>query len=141
MTIITTEQDTQDFPPIVEIKEYNAMIDGENLLHQPTQNDLRTYDNNRKIVSGQGDNYTTGSLIDYPYFKEHYNLIVMNSSKQQTQDADPNKIPQIHFTGKLYGDGNSVFFIIEEKRETILDFLTKNCWSIVILFCFHIMSV
>ena len=40
------------------------MIDGANLLHQPTQNDLRTYDNNRKIASGQGDNYTTGCLID-----------------------------------------------------------------------------
>ena len=117
------------------------MIDGANLLHQPTQNDLRTYDNNRKIASGQGDNYTTGCLIDQPYFKEHYNLIVINSSKQQTQDADPKKIPQIDFTGKLYGDGNSVFFIIEEKRETILDFLTKNCGSIVILFCFHIISV
>ena len=71
------------------------MIDGENLLHQPTQNDLRTYDNNRKIASGQGDNYTTGCLIDYPYFKEHYNLIVINLSKQQTQDADPKKYSKL----------------------------------------------
>ena len=47
------------------------MIDGHNVFDQPVKNDLRTYDNIRKIVTGQGDDYPTNSLLDYPYFKEY----------------------------------------------------------------------
>ena len=45
------------------------------------KNDLETYDN-RKIATGQGDDYTTGCLLDYPYFKQHYKLIAIDLSKQ-----------------------------------------------------------
>ena len=44
------------------------MIVGKNLFNQPTKNDLRTYDNIRKTVTGQCDDYTTGFFIDYIYF-------------------------------------------------------------------------
>ena len=47
------------------------MIDGQNLFDQPVKNDIRTYDNIRKIASGQGYDYTTNSLLDYPHFKEY----------------------------------------------------------------------
>ena len=49
---------------------------------------MGTYSNNKKIATGQGDNYTTGCLLDYPCFKEHYKLIAIDLSKQQKLDAD-----------------------------------------------------
>ena len=59
------------------------MIDGRTFFDQPVKNDLSTYDNIQKIATGQGDDYTSGSLLDYPYFKEYYKLIVIDLSKQQ----------------------------------------------------------
>ena len=47
------------------------MIDGKNDFDQPINNDVKTYENIRKIATGQGDDYTTGCLLDYPYFKEN----------------------------------------------------------------------
>ena len=69
------------------------MIDEQkNFFEQPVKNDMRIYDNIRKIASGQGDDYTTGSLLDYPYFKERYELIAIYSNKQQALDAGPKVI-------------------------------------------------
>ena len=59
------------------------MIDGRTFFDQPVKNDLSTYDNIQKIATGQGDDYTSDSLLDYPYFKEYYKLIVIDLSKQQ----------------------------------------------------------
>ena len=64
------------------------MIDGRNYLDQRVKNDLKTYDNIRKSSIGQGDGYTTGCLLDYPYSKKYYKLIVIDLSKQQKLDAD-----------------------------------------------------
>ena len=50
----------------MEIKDYNVVIDGRNLFDQLIKNDLKTYDNIRKIATGEGDDYTTGCLLDYP---------------------------------------------------------------------------
>ena len=87
------------------------------------KNDWKTYVNIRKITTGQGEEYTTGWLLDYPYFKEHYRLIAIDLSKQETIDVDPKAIQQIDFTGNLERDGNTqMFFIIEEAKETVLDF-------------------
>ena len=47
------------------------MIDGENFFYKLLKNNLRTYDNIRKITTGQIDDYTTGCLLDYPYFKNY----------------------------------------------------------------------
>ena len=63
------------------------MIDGRNFFDQPVKNDLRTYDNIRKIATGLGDDYTIGCLLDYPYFKKQYKLVVIDLSKQQKLDA------------------------------------------------------
>ena len=60
-----TEQDIQDILPKVEIKDHNVMID-QIFFDQPVKNDLRIYDNIRKITIGRGDNYTTSWLLDYP---------------------------------------------------------------------------
>ena len=53
--------------PTLEKKDYNVIIDGRNSFDQPIKNDLKTYENIRKISADQGDDYTTGCLLDYPY--------------------------------------------------------------------------
>ena len=82
-----------------------------------------TYENIRKLPTGQGDNYRTGCLLDYPYFNDSYKMIVVDLSKQQELDVDPRAIKQINFTANLDRAGNTrIFFILEEAEETILDF-------------------
>ena len=99
------------------------MTDGKNVFDQPINSMNKTYENNRKIATGQGDDYTTGCLIDYSYFKDHYKMITIDLSKQQALDVDPRAIQQINFTAILDRVGNTtMFFIIEEIKETVLDF-------------------
>ena len=99
------------------------MIDGRNFFDQPINSMTKTYENIRKIAIGQGDDYTTGCLLDYSYFKNHYKMIAIDLSKQQALDADPRAIQQINFTVNLDRAGNTtMFFIIEEAKETVLDF-------------------
>ena len=109
--------------PNVEIKDYNIMIYGENFFDQPIKNNKVTYENIRKFAAGQGDGYTTGWLLDYPYFMDTYEMIAVDLSKQQALDSDPRAIQQINFTANLDRVGNTRFyFILEEAKETILDF-------------------
>ena len=83
----------------------------------------KTYENIIKITTGQGDNYTTGCLLDYPYFKNLDKMIAIDLSKQQALDDDPRVIQQINFTANFDRAGNTtMFFIIEEAKETVLDF-------------------
>ena len=79
------------FPPKVEIKGYNVMIDEQNVFDQTLKTDLRTYDSIRKIKIGPVDDYATPCLLNYSYFKENYKLISIDLSKQQALDADPKK--------------------------------------------------
>ena len=103
------------------------MIEGRSFFDQPVKNDLRTYDNIRKIATGQDDDYTTGCLLDYTYFKKYYKLNAIDLSKQKELDVDPKVIQQINFTGNLERDGNTkMFCIIEEVKETILDFSKRT---------------
>ena len=98
------------------------MIDGRNLFDQPIKNDLKTYYNIRKIATSQSAYYTTGCLLDYPYFKNYYKLIAIALSKQQKIDADPKAIQQINFTRNLSREeGATMFFTIEERKERFLD--------------------
>ena len=91
------------------------MIDGQNLIDQPVKSNLRTYDYIRKVATGQGDDYTVGCLLYYPYFKEHYQLIAIDLSKQTTLDVDPKAILK-------KAEGATMFFIPREGKETELDF-------------------
>ena len=50
--------------PKVEIKDYNVMIDGKNVFDQPINSELKTYENIRRIATGQGDDYTAGCLLN-----------------------------------------------------------------------------
>ena len=99
------------------------MINGQNFFDQPVKNNKVRYENIRKIATGQGDHYTTGSLLDYPYFKDGYKMIDKQQCKQQALDADPRANQQINFTAKLDRTGNTrIYFILEEVKETILNF-------------------
>ena len=127
--VLAFEDDAQrttydaNYLPNVEIKDYNIMINGENFFDQPIKNNKVTYENIRKIAIGQGDDYTTGCLLDYSYFADTYKMIAVDLSKQQALDADPRAIQQINFTANLDRAGNTrVYFILEEAKETILDF-------------------
>ena len=104
----------------VEIKDYNVMIDGKNFFDQLVKTNNVTYENIRKIATGQGDDYTTGCLLDYIYFKNYCKMIAVDLSKQQVPDADPKAIQQINFTANLDRAGNTrIYFILEEAKETV----------------------
>ena len=98
------------------------MINRENVFDQPIKNNKVTYENIRKIATGQGDDYTTCCLLDYSYFAATCKMIAVDLSKQQPFDADPRAIQHINFTTNLDRVGNTrVYFILEEAKETILD--------------------
>ena len=62
-------------------------------------------------------------MLDYSYFADTYKIIEVDLSKQQALDADPRATQQINFTANLDRAGNTrVYFILEEGKETILDF-------------------
>ena len=91
------------------------MIYGENIL--------RTYRNIWKVATGQGDDCTTGCLLDYLHFEKYYKSIAIDLSKQENLEADQKTMQQVNFTSNLNRDGNiKMFFIIEETGKIILDF-------------------
>ena len=101
------------FVPRVDFTSYNVLIDGRNFYDQLINNSIRKYDEIRKIATGKGDNYATGCLLDYDYFKKNYQLIAADLSKQRELDADPRTIQQIEFIGMLKTRSN-VFTILEK---------------------------
>ena len=103
------------------------MIDIKNFFDQPINSSIKTYENIKKIATGHGDDYTTGCLLDYSYFKDRSEMIATNLSKQQALDGDQRAIQQINFTAKLDRAGNTtMFFIIKEAKETDLDFSQRT---------------
>ena len=98
------------------------LIDGRNFFNKPV-NDSIINENIRTIATGQGDNYATGCLLPYNYFKSYYEMIAIDLSKQQVLDADPKVKQQLNFTENLERAGKAtIFFIIEEVKQAIPDF-------------------
>ena len=86
---------------------------------------IKQYDEVRKVSVGYGDDYTTGCLLDYAYFKDNYRLIAVDLSKQKDLDVDPRAIQQIVFQGVVGGAvGKKIrlYPILEKSKETILEF-------------------
>ena len=93
------------------------MIDEKNCFDQPVKNDKITYENIRKVATGQGDDYTKGSFLDYTYFQNYYKMVAIDLSKHQALDT------QINFTANLDRENNTRFyFILEEAKETVFEF-------------------
>ena len=105
------------YVPNVEIKDFNILIDGKSFFDLSVKNEEETYET---IMDMSNNNdYTTGNLLDFAYFKENYRLIAIDLSKQ-TKLKDPQ---QISFIGKLLATGGAtMFFIIEKSEETTLNF-------------------
>ena len=109
------------FLPRLKIDNYNIEIDGRNFYDQAIHDSIKQHDKIRKISTGQGDDYTTGCLLDFAYFEKNYRLIAVDLSKQKALDADSRAIQQIIFTGKAT-DVTKDFYILEKSKETILQF-------------------
>ena len=128
--VLAFEKDAQriskkkkNYIPSVKIIDYNVMIDGKKVFDQPVKYDQVTYENIRNLATGQGDDYTTGCLLDYIYFKNYYKMIAIHLSKQQALDADPKAIQQIIFTASLdRANDTKFYFIFDESKEAVFEF-------------------
>ena len=109
------------FFPRVKIGNYNIEIDGRNFYDQPINDSIKQYEEFRKVSTGQGYDYTTGSLLDYAYFKDNFRIIAADLRKQKVLDADSRAIQQIIFTDQVEEEA-SVFYVLEKSKETILQF-------------------
>ena len=81
----------------IDLKEYNVIIDGRNFYDNPIESDIEKYRELKRVMIGKGEDYTTGSLLDYNYFDKHYKLVAVDLSKQKELDAVPRAIQQIEF--------------------------------------------
>ena len=79
---------------------------------------VKQYDEIKKTATGQGDDYTTGCLLDYQFFKDHYNLIAVDFSIQKELGADSRAIQQIEFYGML--KTNSQVCTVLEKSKILV---------------------
>ena len=105
--------------PNVMAKDYNVIINKLAFFDLPIKTEEEAYE---KIIDNSRNNeYTTGNLLDYDYFKEHYKLIAIDLSKQQVLQENEDLMQQINFIGRLEEAAN-VFIIIEKKENTILEF-------------------
>ena len=101
------------YVPKVQIKDFNVLIDGKRFSDLPIKNEEEAYE---KIIDMSNNDYTTGNLLDFAYYKENYKLIAIDLSKQ-IKIKDPQ---QINFISKIERQDNGVkmFFIIERSEET-----------------------
>ena len=105
--------------PRVMVKDYNVIIDKLAFFDLPITTEEEAYE---KIIDiSKNNEYTTGNLLDYDYFKKYYKLIAIDLSKQQVLQENEDLIQQINFIGRLEEAAN-VFIIIEKKERTILEF-------------------
>ena len=97
--------------PRIDLEKYNVIIDGRNFYDNPIESDIEKYRELKKVMIGKGEDYTTGSLLDFNYFDKHYKLVTVDLSKQKELDTDLRAIQQIEFK-----------YILEKSKETILEF-------------------
>ena len=109
------------FLPRLQIKNYNIKIDGRNFYDQSINDLIKQSDEVTKISTGQCDDYTTGCLLDFAYFKKKYKIIAVDLNKQKTLDRDLKSIQQITFTGKT-GNAIRIYYVLEQSKEKILEF-------------------
>ena len=107
--------------PRIDLKIYNVIIDGRNFYDNPIESDIEKYRELKKVMIGKGEDYTTGSLLDFNYFLKHYKLVTIDLSKQKELDADPRAIQQIEFKYML-GTDSTIYWVLEKSKETILEF-------------------
>ena len=111
--------------PRINSKKYNVIIDGRNFYDNPIDSDIEKYRQLIKVMIGKGEDYTTGSLLDYGYFKKNYKLVAVALSKQKELDADPRAIQQIEFKYMLETN-STIYWVLKKSKETILEFYKRT---------------
>ena len=107
--------------PRIDLNKYNVIIDRRNFYDNPIKSDIEKYRELKKVMIGKGEDYTTGSLLDYNYFKKHYKLVAVDLSKQKELDADLRAIQQIEFKYMLE-TSSTIYWVLEKSKETISEF-------------------
>ena len=107
--------------PRINLEKYIDIIDERNFYDNPIESDIEKYRELKKVMIGKGEDYTTGSLLDYDYFLKHYKLVAVDLSKQNELDADPRTIQEIEFKYMLQTD-SIIYWVLEKSKETILEF-------------------
>ena len=107
--------------PRIDLEKYKVIIDGRNFYDNPVESDIEKYTELKKVMIGKGEDYTTGSLLDFNYFDKHYKLVAVDLSKQKELNADPRAIQQIEFKYML-GTNSTISWVLEKSKETILEF-------------------
>ena len=110
------------FLPKGNIENYNVLIDVGSFYDQPINDLIKQYDEGREVSAGQCDNYTTGCLLDYAYFKDNCRLIAVDLSKQKAIDTDLRSIQPTVFQGVVGGDGNTriwLYTVLEKSKEAV----------------------
>ena len=121
-----------------------VITNGKNFYDQAIDSDIKGYNEIRKLTTGQGENYTTGCLLDYDYIKNHYWLIVVDLNRQNKLNADPITTQQIEFIGQLKtldanyhatdaGSDQSMFILIilEKLNKKKSKIFWRKCKSII----------
>ena len=117
---------SQFYLPNVMVKDFNVIIDKLAFFYLPIKTEEEAYE---KIIDiSRNNEYTTGNLLDYDYFKKHYKLIAIDLSKQQVLQENEDLIQQINFIGRL--ENAAVFIIIKKKENTILEF-SQNLANVI----------
>ena len=115
---------SQNISPRVKIENYNIEIDGRNFYDQPINESIKQYDEVRKASTGQGDDYTTGCLLDFTYFEKklHFNCRWFKQTKRFRCWFKSNS--KNYFTGKTKSTvANTrviIYYILEQSKEKIL---------------------
>ena len=107
--------------PRIDLRKYNVIIDGRNFYDNPIESDIEKYRELKKVMIGKEEDYNTGSLLDYNYFKKHYKLVAVDLYKQRELDADPRAIQQVELKYMLETN-STIYCVFEKSKETILDF-------------------
>ena len=110
------------YVPKVRVNDFNVLIDGKSFFDLPVKNEEEAYE--KIIEMSRNNDYTTGNLLDFAYFKENYRIIAIDLSRH-TKLKDPQ---QINFIRKLENQvhGATIFFIIEKSEETTFEFLQNS---------------
>ena len=96
------------------VKDFNVIIDKLAFFDLPIKTEEEAYE---KIIEiSKNNEYTTGNLLDYDYFKKYYKVIAIDLSKQQVLQENEDLIQQINFIRRLgQGEDANIFIIIEKK--------------------------
>ena len=118
-------------------------MNGKNFYEQPTDSDLKRYEEIGKLVTGQGQDYITGCLLNFEHIKNHYKLSAVDLRWQKELDTDPKAIQQIEFVQQLKesDDNGNAIDACADKNVWFIDFgqnqrnetkiLSRKCNSLI----------